>query len=69
MNHNSSNSRNTGRNGAEKDMRLDIQPVGQVTPALHQTQKPARNWAWLHNTETYDWMDSHSPFSTRDSFH
>jgi hypothetical protein len=28
-----------------------------------------RNWAWAHNTESYDWMDSHSPSSTRDSFH
>ena len=23
---------------------------------------PARNWAWVHNADSYDWMDSHSPF-------
>ncbi len=24
----------------------------------------ARNWAWAHHTDSYDWMDWHSPSST-----
>lgn len=23
---------------------------------------PARNWAWAHHSDSYDWMDWHSPF-------
>ena len=23
---------------------------------------PARNWAWAHHSDLYDWMDCHSPF-------
>jgi len=26
------------------------------------THTPARNWAWAHNRDVYDWMDSHGPF-------
>jgi hypothetical protein len=22
---------------------------------------PARNWAWAHHSDLYDWMDWHSP--------
>ncbi|MDH6147666.1 hypothetical protein OKW46_001591 [Paraburkholderia sp. WSM4179] len=22
----------------------------------------ARNWAWAHHSDSYDWMDWHSPF-------
>ena len=28
----------------------------------NSTTVPARSWAWAHGTESYDWMDSHSPF-------
>jgi hypothetical protein len=27
---------------------------------------PARNWAWAHATDSYDWMDSVGPLSTSD---
>jgi hypothetical protein len=27
---------------------------------------PSRNWAWAHISDTYDWMDSHSPSPTSD---
>ena len=60
MNYDSSNSRNTGRDGGKPDPRAEIQPSGQASPAVHKAQKPARNWAWTHNNDSYDWMDSHS---------
>ncbi len=27
----------------------------------------ARNWAWAHPSDSYDWMDWHSPFSRGNS--
>jgi hypothetical protein len=33
---------------------------------MEDKQAPARNWAWAHRSESYDWMDSHSPFSPAD---
>lgn len=35
--------------------------------ATGRTREPGRNWAWAHSNESYDWMDSHSPFSASDS--
>ncbi len=26
---------------------------------------PARNWAWAHHGDPYDWMDGHSPFPAK----
>ena len=26
---------------------------------------PARNWAWAHHSDSYDWMDWHSPFPSK----
>ena len=69
MKYDSSNARNTGRDGGLQDTRSEIQPSVQVAPAVHEAQKPPRNWAWAHNTESYDWMDSHSLSDERDSFH
>ena len=69
MNYDSSNSRNPSRDGGVQDTHAEIQPSAQVSPAVHKAEKPARNWAWAHNTESYDWMDSHSLSDERDSFH
>ncbi|WP_144157398.1 hypothetical protein [Paraburkholderia sp. BCC1885] len=69
MKYDSSNAANGGSNGSRPDVRAEIQPAVQSTPEVRKTPAPVRNWAWAHNTESYDWMDSHSPSSTRDSFH
>lgn len=41
----------------------------EVSQPVHRTRGPARNWAWAHSHESYDWMDSHSPFGARDLSH
>jgi hypothetical protein len=33
---------------------------------LDDKKAPDRNWAWAHQSESYDWMDAHSPFSPKD---
>ena len=63
MKYDSSNSRNTARDVSLPETRVEIQP------AVQTTEKPVRNWAWVHNTDSYDWMDSHSLSGSRDSFH
>jgi len=69
MKYDSSNAANGGSNDRRPDSRAEIQPALQIVPEVRKTQTPVRNWAWAHNTESYDWMDSHSPSTTSDSFH
>jgi hypothetical protein len=36
--------------------------AGVASNAKPADAKPAtRNWAWAHTSDSYDWMDSHSP--------
>jgi len=69
MNYDSSNSRNTGCAGRASDTYEERSPSEAVSPALDKTRETARNWAWAHINESYDWMDSHSPFATQDVLH
>jgi hypothetical protein len=38
----------------------------ESSQATDDKKASARNWAWAHHSEAYDWMDSHSPFSPAD---
>jgi hypothetical protein len=44
-----------------------LSPSNGSTRKVGVAQAPIRNWAWTHETKSYDWMDSHGPFSTSDS--
>jgi hypothetical protein len=69
MNYDSSNSRNIGHAERTNDKYDEGLPSEEVAQAVGKKRKTARNWAWAHSNESYDWMDSHSLFSTRDSIH
>jgi hypothetical protein len=69
MKYDSSNATNGGSNSRRPDTRAEIQPAVQSVPEVRKTPSSVRNWAWAHNTESYDWMDSHSLFSTQDPIH
>jgi hypothetical protein len=69
MNYDSSNSRKivcAERTNDKYDEGSSSEEVGQ---AVGKKREAARNWAWAHSSGSYDWMDSHSLFSTRDSIH
>jgi hypothetical protein len=36
------------------------------SPTVDDKHATARNWAWAHQSESYDWMDAHSPVSPED---
>ncbi|WP_429325575.1 hypothetical protein [Paraburkholderia sp. GAS348] len=44
-------------------------PSEEAAQAVGKKREAARNWAWAHSSESYDWMDSHSLVSTWDSIH
>jgi hypothetical protein len=69
MNYDSSNSRNNGRAERTNDKYNEGSPSEEVAQAVGKKRETERNWAWAHSSESYDWMDSHSLFSTRDSIH
>ncbi|MGA7781866.1 MAG: hypothetical protein WCA85_29720 [Paraburkholderia sp.] len=64
----SSNSRDVDRVEQTSDKYDESTALVEVTETAHNSRESARNWAWTHSTESYDWMDSHSPF-THDTFH
>lgn len=69
MSYESSKSRNlAGANGTNDNYegRSASEEVVQIVGKKRET---ARNWAWAHSNESYDWMDSHSLSNTRDSIH
>ncbi|MGF6779765.1 hypothetical protein P3T21_004994 [Paraburkholderia sp. GAS334] len=65
MNYDSSNSRNR-RPG---DRHGERSPSEEGSRVVSRTRETTRNWAWAHSNESYDWMDSHSPFTAQDPFH
>lgn len=43
--------------------------VGSGEQSRAAGAKPAsRNWAWAHTSDSYDWMDSHSPLPSAELF-
>lgn len=42
----------------------DRSDVGSMSNDVDEVSDPgsARNWAWAHHSDLYDWMDWHSPF-------
>lgn len=52
-----------GRVSIEGDARW---PSNRTSQAHDSKRAPAPNWAWAHSTDSYDWMDSHSPFPPSD---
>lgn len=38
-----------------------------ISPKGYKKPASARNWAWANGHEVYDWMDSHSLPSARDT--
>jgi hypothetical protein len=69
MSYDSSESGNIDCTGRTNDKYDQRSPSRGVAQAVHKTPETARNWAWVHSTESYDWMDSHSPFNTQDLVH
>ncbi|MEM5460518.1 hypothetical protein VSR69_37685 [Paraburkholderia phytofirmans] len=69
MNYDSSKSTNIGRAERTNDNYDGASPSEEVAQAVGKKSETARNWAWAHSNESYDWMDSHSLFNTRDSIH
>lgn len=69
MNYDSSKSRNIGRAERTDDNYDGASPSEEVAQAVGKKSDTARNWAWAHSNESYDWMDSHSLVNTRDSIH
>ncbi|SOE70746.1 hypothetical protein SAMN05414139_03862 [Burkholderia sp. D7] len=69
MNYDSSNSRNIGHAERTNDKYDEGSSSEEVAQAVGKKREAARNWAWAHSSGSYDWMDSHSLFSTRDSIH
>jgi hypothetical protein len=62
MNHDSSKMRSAVEERCGSGARVtrpanDESQTGKARP-------PARNWAWAHGGESYDWMDWHSPSAT-----
>jgi hypothetical protein len=69
MNYDSSNSRNIRCAECANDKYDESPPSEKVAQVVDKTRETARNWAWAHSNESYDWMDSHSILNTRDSIH
>lgn len=69
MNDNSSNGRNIGCVGRTNDRYDESTSLTEIRQAVHETPRAATNWAWINSNQSYDWMDSHSPFTTQDTFH
>jgi len=69
MDHNSMNCRNVDDVGRTSDAGDERLPSRETARTIRGTREPARNWAWAQGNESYDWMDSHSPFPTQGSRH
>ncbi|HEY1997730.1 hypothetical protein [Paraburkholderia sp.] len=69
MKDDSSNFGKTGRVDATGDKYDKGSVLEEGLQTVPQTRETVRNWAWTHSNESYDWMDSHSPFTSQDVFH
>ncbi|MGB8414761.1 hypothetical protein [Paraburkholderia sp.] len=69
MNYGSSKCGNIGCTCNTNDEHDERLPSEELVQVVHETHDATRNWAWAHNNDSYDWMDSHSPFNTQDSVH
>lgn len=69
MSYDLSNSRNLVRAGRAGDRNDERSPGEEDSQAVYRTRETAASWAWARSNESYDWMDSHSPFDTHDPFH
>ncbi|MGF6781905.1 hypothetical protein [Paraburkholderia sp. GAS334] len=54
------NSQNIDHRSGTNDPRDVGSASNDVVEVINPT--PARNWAWAHHSDLYDWMDWHSPF-------
>ena len=52
--------------GGSNDRRRAESASAERSKATGNVGTPARNWAWA-NHDSYDWMDTHTPFSRGDS--
>jgi hypothetical protein len=54
-----SNTARKDRSDTAKD-RLTAQPASNVSaPANGSKRQPVSNWAWMHHSGSYDWMDTY----------
>jgi hypothetical protein len=67
MNHHSSKSGKSSAESCTGGGNDTLSGSNGSTRKVGVAQAPIRNWAWTHETKSYDWMDSHGPFSTSDS--
>lgn len=48
--------------GSSKNNRSDVGSASNhVVEVIYPTLP--RNWSWAHHSDSYDWMDWHSPFA------
>ncbi len=66
MKYNASNYLNTEAQGGTSVRRDARSKSSESSQTIDDTKASARNWAWAHHTDSYDWMDMHSPFSPAD---
>ena len=66
MKYDSSNILNIEAQGGTSVRRGTKSASSEVSQAMAEKKAIARNWAWAHHSESYDWMDTHSPFSPDD---
>ncbi len=64
MNYDSSIFRKSGVRSRVSDDGDALSQTNGISQKSSSAHAPARNWAWAHRTDSYDWMDSHCPFST-----
>jgi hypothetical protein len=54
------NSQDIDHRSGTSDRRDVGSAANDIVEVINPT--PARNWAWAHHSDSYDWMDWHSPF-------
>jgi hypothetical protein len=69
MNYDSSKARNIRFADPKNDEGHELLPSEQLAEVVVEKHETSRNWAWAHSHDSYDWMDSHSPFNARESIH
>jgi hypothetical protein len=60
MKHDTSNTRDAGGQGGANDQHETAPATRSNAQAGGSTSASSRNWAWAHQSDSYDWMDSYT---------
>jgi hypothetical protein len=55
------NSQNIDHRSGGTDVQSDVGLASNHVVEM-RNPTPGMNWAWAHHSDSYDWMDLHSPF-------